>query len=187
MLTLPNLYSYSAGYLANVGGYSPAIAGANAPANFNAEDEEERKNNKIVSINSYQHSLTKLTPPYECKYLPSHYTSILFDDFDKYSRLFLPSTPSIQYHMHLPLTSPLTNPSATTETTVSSPTSARSAFRQISNSVVETKTTQQRTQSVIMKVEDQKIVVISAQNLDTYRSADLDEEISICKWRKCYR
>lgn len=123
----------------------------------------------------HQHSpTTALTPPYEHKYnfVPIYTGSPprVFDDFDKYGRVFTPlslSPSDLQFRaMQLPLTPPLSN---TPPPLVS-----------VSPPVL-------RTHSVIMKVEDQRIVEIPAMELSHRSSSESEDELIVCKWRKCYR
>lgn len=45
----------------------------------------------------------------------------------------------------------------------------------------------QRTQSVIMKVEDQRIVEVPTKELINRTATETTEEMTICKWANCYR
>lgn len=45
----------------------------------------------------------------------------------------------------------------------------------------------QRTQSVIMKVEDQRIIEVPTNELITRNANEIEEEVYICKWVNCYR
>lgn len=148
----------------------------------------------------HQHSpTTALTPPYEHKYnfVPVYTNSPpkVFDDFDKYGRAFTPSSLSsssssfdLQYRaMQLPLTPPLSNtppPLVSVSPPVFWPSNfgpSEMAQPSLPNNDA------QRTHSVIMKVEDQRIVEISAKELNQRSSSESEDEAIVCKWRKCYR
>lgn len=147
----------------------------------------------------HQHSPTTvaLTPPYEPKYnfVPVNTNSPpkVFDDFDKYGRVFstLSSSPfDLQFRaMQLPLTPPLSNtpPLAC----VSPPRSTRlwpcfDVYDEVSD-ILHPHKDMQRTHSVIMKVEDQRIVEVPAMEFNHLCSSESEDEIIVCKWRKCYR
>lgn len=136
----------------------------------------------------HQHSpTTALTPPYEHKYnfVPVYTNSPprVFDDFDKYTSSF-----DLQFRaMQLPLTPPLSNtppPLVSVSPPVFWPSNyglSEVAKPPLLNNDV------QRTHSVIMKVEDQRIVEISAKELNQRSSSESEDEAIVCKWRKCYR
>lgn len=150
----------------------------------------------------HQHSpTTPLTPPYEHKYnfVPVYTSSPprVFDDFEKYGRAFTPlsmssslslSPSDLQFRaMQLPLTPPLSNtppPMASVSPSVFWPSNygpSESTHPPLPNKDA------QRTHSVIMKVEDQRIVEIPAKELNRRSSSESEDEAIVCKWRKCYR
>lgn len=144
----------------------------------------------------HQHSpTTALTPPYEHKYnfVPVYTSSPprVFDDFDKYGRVFAPlslSPSDLQLRaMQLPLTPPLSNtppPLASVSPPVFWPSNYGPS--EMAKSPLRNKDIQ-RTHSVIMKVEDQRIVEIPAKELNHRYSSESEDEAIVCKWRKCYR
>lgn len=153
----------------------------------------------------HQHSPTTaiaLTPPYEHKYnfVPIYTNSPpkVFDDFDKYGRAFTPlslsssSSPSdLQLRaMQLPLTPPLSNTPPPQLASVSPPVFWPSNYglSEVAKPSPPPNMDVQRTHSVIMKVEDQRIVEIPARELNHRpSSSESEDEIIVCKWRKCYR
>lgn len=144
----------------------------------------------------HQHSpTTALTPPYEHKYnfVPVYSNSPprVFDDFDKYGRDFTPlslSPSDLQFRaMQLPLTPPLSN-TPPPLVCVSPPVFWPTNFGQPDavEPLLPSKDVQ-RTHSVIMKVEDQRIVEIPPKELNHRCSSESEDEAIVCKWRKCYR
>lgn len=150
----------------------------------------------------HQHSPTTLTPPHEYNFVPVYKAPKFFDEFDKYGFILSPasstsSLPSPKHQsygsMQLPLTPPL---STTPPASVTPPSVFRSAMpiakptaifgtAQVNHSSNFNADTQ-RTRSVIMKIEDQRIVEVSPKDLNGRSSSENEEEIT-CKWRECYR
>lgn len=134
--------------------------------------------------------------------------------FTPLSSLPSPSSPSTDLHfraMQLPLTPPLSSntpppppppssmamslghvpPSVFWPSSTYGPPSSSSSAIVDSNATMLFPTNKdvQRTHSVIMKVEDQRIVEIPPRELNRARSSSESEsdELIVCKWRKCYR
>lgn len=141
--------------------------------------------------------------PYECsKYMPLYYTKKIFNDFDKYSQLLAkPSLSSFSstatvpcLAMQLPLRPTTLSKSDNITTPTATLTSSCNEFtalpvkRALDGTVKATDPENQRTQSVIMKVEDQRIVEVPTNELITRASTEATEEdANICKWVNCYR
>lgn len=195
MMTQSNLYNFSPEFLAaNFGSYAVAASQSIDPTHH-----------PVTSLYEYhQHSPTILTPPYEYNFVPVYKAPKFFDEFNKYGHVLLsssstPSSPNHQaFSMQLPLTPPLS-----TSPPVASVTPPTSVFRSalampIAKSsavavavaaaeIVDATAVAQRTRSVIMKVEDQRIVEISPKDLNGRCSSESEDEIIVCKWRDCYR
>lgn len=153
--------------------------------------------------------------PYECsKYMPLYYSSKIFSEYSQLlakpssllssSSLSLSSlssasspTSTVPYlTMQLPVRTPslAQNPSVD-NVNASKPETNNSSFttlpvkRTIDGSVKTNDTMpceNHRTQSVIMKVEDQRIVEIQTNELIARNANETDDEV-ICKWINCYR
>lgn len=127
------------------------------------------------------HLSTSLTPPYspyENRFMPAFYAPMTLNEFDKFKLFASPPSPYNPLQLQLPLTPPLSN----------SPPLARSpnSINEVNPNAGETQC--QRTQSVIMRIEDQKIVPITSKQLNqTSSSSESEDEIIICKWKNCYR
>lgn len=123
-------------------------------------------------------SLTPPYSPYENRFMPAFYAPMTLNEFDKFKLFTTPSSSYSQLQLQLPLTPPLSK----------SPAAVR-----LSHSINEInsgygKSQGQRTQSVIMRIEDQKIVPITSKQLgQTSSSSDSEDDIIMCKWRNCYR
>lgn len=184
------LYGFSSEYRpSNVSDYSPVVVAA--AVNLCRNTSSPR-----THLNPY---------PYECsKYMPLYYSSKIFSEYS--NLLAKPSllTSSVPYlTMQLPVRAsalPPQNPSVESITSSDSKSTKinKNAFlslpvkRTLDGSVKSTETTpapceNQRTQSVIMKVEDQRIVEIPTNELITRNATETDEETYICKWINCYR
>lgn len=199
MLMQEKLYDFSSDYgpTSVVGDYSPVVVAAAVNLCRNTSSPRTHLN------------------PYECsKYIPLYYTSKIFNDFDKYNQLLakptslLPSAVSMPYlTMQLPIRpSPLTRDQTSVDNsnvTSSSNASLSSVNgngvgtgfstlpvkRTLDGSVKSNEPENQRTQSVIMKVEDQRIVEVPTNELinNNRNVTENDEEANICKWTNCYR
>lgn len=190
MLMQEKLYDFSSDYRSSsVGDYSPVVVAA--AVNLCRNTSSPRKH----SLNSYECS----------KYMPLYYTSRIFNE---YSQLLakpslVTSSLSVPYlTMQLPVRPPLTtqNPpvencigalaaDSTLLATTNSSFSSLPVKRTLDGSVKSTETVPtpcERTQSVIMKVEDQRIVEIPTNEL-TRNTSEANEETYICKWTNCYR
>lgn len=191
MLMQEKLYDFSADYRpSSVGDYSPVVVAAAVNLCRNTSSPRTHLN------------------PYECsKYMPLYYSSKIFSE---YSQLLakpslLTTNVSVPYlTMQLPVRTPAlppqNSPTESINTTDSTSASAtNNAFvslpvkRTLDGSVKSTETVvpvpceNQRTQSVIMKVEDQRIVEIPTNELITRSPTEIEEETYICKWVNCYR
>lgn len=178
--------------------YSSALAFDNYAVIANRSSVNWPLRGPSTSLYEYhQHSPTTLTPPYEYNFVPVYKAPKFFDEFDKYGFALSPSSstsslPSPSHHpysMQLPLTPPL---SSTPPASVSPPPVFRSAIAMpiakgpaapIPSSL---NADTQRTRSVIMKIEDQRIVEVSPNDLNSRCSSEPEDEI-VCKWRECYR
>lgn len=185
------LYDFSSDYRpSSVGDYSPVVVAA--AVNLCRNTSSPRKH-----LNSYECS----------KYMPLYYSSRIFSE---YSQLLakpslLTSSLSVPYlTMQLPVRPPaLTTQNPAVENCIgalaadsSLPAITNASFsslpvkRSLDGSVKSTETVPtpcERTQSVIMKVEDQRIVEIPTNELITRNASEADEETYICKWTNCYR
>lgn len=191
MLMQEKLYDYSSDYRPpSVGDYSPVIVAA--AVNLCRNTASPRLNH----LNSYECS----------KYMPLCYSSKIFSEYSqllaKPSILSSASISSVPYlTMQLPIrTSTLTRHSSDENDTVSTSDSntitenhlafATLPVKRTLDGCVKTNETvscqNQRTQSVIMKIEDQHIVEVPTNELITRNTNEMDDEV-ICKWINCYR
>lgn len=148
--------------------------------------------------------------PYECsKFMPLYYSSKIFSEYSQLlakpsALLSSATTTSVPSYltMQLPIPPP---PSLARNQTVDSVSVSDSASVAVNNgfATLPVKRTldgsvksaesaavpceNQRTQSVIMKVEDQRIVEVPTNELITHNATETDEEVYICKWINCYR
>lgn len=189
MLMQEKLYDFSADYRpSSVGDYSPAVVAA------------------AVNLCRNTASPRPLFNPYECsKYMPLYYSSKIFTE---YSQLLakppslLASTTVPYLTMQLPIRPPtLTRNSSVDNNHASdsiSTTAANNTFltlpvkRTLDGSIktsemVSVPCENQRTQSVIMKIEDQRIVEVPTNELITHNIIETEEESPTCKWVDCYR
>lgn len=190
MLMQEKLYDFSSDYRpSSVGDYSPVVVAAAVNLCRNTSSPRSHLN------------------PYECsKYMPLYYSSKIFSEYSqllaKPSSLLTSSTTVPYLTMQLPIRTPaLPRPPPVERITVSDSTSpiANNGFtslpvkRALDGSVkpVAEATAppceNQRTQSVIMKVEDQRIVEVPTNELIARNATETEEEIYICKWTNCYR
>lgn len=186
MLTELNLYNCSADY-------PDRVAGGRCTEAVNKISSTAANSPRQQQLSSLYYNLSSaITPPYNSpydnKFQPLYYSPQLLDDLYKYNRLIAPSSPPSYYQMQLPLTPPLSNTPPTDAAPIHinaavSPLIAIEHNAEISGTTCET----QRTQSVIMKVEHQKIVEIPAAHLSSPVSSESSSEIIICKWANCYR
>lgn len=185
MLMQEKMYDFSSEYRpSSVGDYSPVVVAAAVNLCRNTASPRSHLN------------------PYECsKYMPLYYSSKIFSE---YSQLLakpslLTSSTSVPYlTMQLPVRTPTLarNPSVESVTVSSSDSTASNGFttlpvkRTLDGSVKSNENPisceNQRTQSVIMKVEDQRIVEVPTNELITRNSNDTEDEV-VCKWFNCYR
>lgn len=185
------MYDFSADYRpTRVGDYSPVFVAATVNLCRNTVSPRTHLN-----LNPYEYS----------KYMPLYYNSKFFSDFDKYSQLLsskpsllASSTQTLPYlTMQLPIrTSSLSQNGtidnfdvSTAESTLNSnPFDSLPVKRTLDGMVKSNQTPEtQRTQSVIMKVEDQRIVEVPTNELINRNAIETDEEANICKWTNCYR
>lgn len=188
MLMQEKMNFFSSDYRpASVGDYSPVVVAAAVNLCRNTSSPRPHLN------------------PYECsKYMPLYYTKKIFNDFDKYSQLlakpslsFSSSTATVPYlAMQLPLRPTTLSKNLPVDIIATSPTAtitsnefnALPVKRTLDGTVKANEPENQRTQSVIMKVEDQRIVEIPTNELITTRTTtEIDEEANVCKWINCYR
>lgn len=160
MLTQLNLYNFS---LDNFG---------SKISEFESELSKRSLGAAVAAV-----AAAPLTPPYNSPYeytrfMPAFYSPMTLNDFDKF-RLFT-SPPSPYY----PLTPPLSN----------SPPTDRSPYSVIETSSGGESQSSHRTQSVIMRIEDQKIVPVNSKQYGrNSSSSESEDESHICKWTNCYR
>lgn len=186
MLMQEKLYDFSSDYRpSSVGDYSPVVVAA--------------------AVNLCRHKTTPRSHlnPYECsKYMPLYYSSKIFSEYSQLlakPSLLTPANTAPYLTMQLPIRVPpmVRNPSSADSINVpdSSSNGVNNAFstlpvkRTLDGSVKsnEIPCEIQRTQSVIMKVEDQRIVEIPTNELITRNAIETEEEVYICKWINCYR
>lgn len=191
MLMQEKMYDFSADYRpTSVGDYSPVFVAAAVNLCRNTASPRTHLN-----LNPYEYH----------KYMPLHYNSKIFHDLDKYSQL-LSSKPSLlassthtlpYLTMQLPIRTSSLPQNATinkfdvstaTSTLNSNPFDSLPVKRTLDGTIKSNETPEtQRTQSVIMKVEDQRIVEVPTNELINRNATETDEEANICKWTNCYR
>lgn len=202
MLMQEKLYDFSSDYRPSsvgVGDYSPVVVAAAVN----------------LCRNTASPRTSPLIPYECNNYMPLYYSSKIFHEYSQLlgksstvsSSLFLSSaTSSVPYlTMQLPIRTPslvrspsiavldrigVSSPESTVDRNTFStlPVNSWPVKRAIDGSVKANDTKQcenQRTQSVIMKVEDQRIVEVPTNQLVSCK-ADADDE-AICKWVNCYQ
>lgn len=190
MLMQEKLYDFSADYRpTGVGDYSPVFVAAAVNLCRNTASPRAHLN-----LNPYEYS----------KYMPLYYNSKIFNDLDKYSQLLskpsllASSTQTLPYlTMQLPIRTSSLSQNATinkfdlstaTSTLNSNPFDSLPVKRTLDGTIKSNETPEtQRTQSVIMKVEDQRIVEVPTNELINCNATETEEEPNICKWTNCYR
>lgn len=190
MLMQEKLYDFSSDYRpSSVGDYSPVVVAA--AVNLCRNTSSPRSH-----LNSYECS----------KYMPLYYSSKIFSEYSqllaKPSSLLTSNTTVPYLTMQLPIRAPALPRNLPVEritVTNSSSPIANNGFkslpvkRALDGSVkpVSEATAppceNHRTQSVIMKVEDQRIVEVPTNELIGRNAPETEEEIYICKWTNCYR
>lgn len=193
MLMQEKLYDFSSDYRppsvgVGVGDYSPVVVAAAVNLCRNKTTPRSHLN------------------PYECsKYMPLYYSSKIFTEYSQMlaKPSLLTSATTVPYlTMQLPIRTPslvrnrqieninAPDSSSSTTTIVSNGFSTLPVKRTLDGSVKSNEPIpceNHRTQSVIMKVEDQRIVEVPTNELISRNANETEEEIYICKWINCYR
>lgn len=181
---MEKLYDFSAEYRpSSVGDYSPVVVAA--------------------AVNLCRNTSSPRPPrgPYECtKYMPLYYSSKIITEYSQLlsqPSLISASSTTPYLSMQLPLRAPPLPRHASLDnlhTSDVTPALSNNAFaslpvkRTLDGSVKSTEPCEnQRTQSVIMKIEDQRIVEVPTNELISRNPSETEEEVYICKWINCYR
>lgn len=127
--------------------------------------------------------------PYDCVFFSARFSPQLFEDdarkelFDSsYHHTFcpdsfVPRSPSLSEHSNS------SNESLNSLLDIATTTKI-GEFRDSSPAG---ESMQQRTTSVIMKIEHQQVIVLNTHDFDDRTSSDSEDELIICKWKHCYR
>lgn len=161
-------HSLAGGYTA---GYSPALA-------------------KPIPTSLYGQLSPAFNRPYDCSLFAAYYSPRPFEEIGAGKLNFYassPPSPSHYYSAVLPRTPPLIRSPPT-----AAPLTAASPFYASVGTIGEFYGSSpagdsQRTTSVIMKVEHQKVSEINAKDFRGRSSSESEDEIIICKWTNCYR
>lgn len=145
---------------------------------YNSSLEHSSTGGSILSSPSFDKSNTifgslgtTLNRPYDYRFFPVYYSPRPFEGSTSPSSVGFPLTPPPTPNTQIPPLTPFYASLSKIGEFYSGSTANES----------------QRTTSVIMKVEHQKIVELNAKDFNARTSSDSEDEIIICKWKHCYR